>query len=117
MTDPILTTLSRLDEALILFAKEEERLDLYQLGRSALVMNYGFQLSTNDIDIVWMRNSDLEQKAIEILGKGTVLAEQVGMYLDPVPQALPPLPHWFRHRCRELPGKWKVLRLWQLGAP
>jgi hypothetical protein len=114
MPDPILIALTRLDEALVPFAEEGQRLDLYQLGRSALMLNYGFPLSTKDIDFVSMRDSDLEQKAIDILGKGTPLAEQAGVYLDPVPAGLPPLPHWFKKRCQELPGGWKILRLWQL---
>jgi hypothetical protein len=68
MNDQILSFLDRLDEALIPFAKEGECFDMFHLGRSALVMHYGFALSTRDIDIVWMRNSDLEQKAIELVG-------------------------------------------------
>jgi hypothetical protein len=112
--DPLRSFLDSLDETLAPFAKEGEHFDMYHLGRSALVIHYGFRLSTNDIDIVWMRNSDLEQKAIELLGKGSALAKSLGLYLDPVPVGVPPLPHWFRKRCVEQPGNWKVLRLWKL---
>jgi hypothetical protein len=114
MNDQILAFLNRLDEVLIPFAKEGEHFDTYLLGRSALVIHYGFPLSTSDIDIVWMRDSDLEQKAIELLGEGSALAQTLGLYLDPVPQGLPPLPSGFRRRCVALPGNWKVLRLWIL---
>jgi Nucleotidyltransferase of unknown function (DUF6036) len=114
MNDRILAFLGRLDEALIPFAKEGEYFDMFHLGRSALIMHYGFALSTSDIDIVWMRDSDLERKAIELLGKGSALAQTLGLYLDPVPQGLPPLPCWFRKRAEAVPGNWKVLRLWKL---
>jgi hypothetical protein len=95
-------------------AKEGEHLDLYLLGRASLVVGYQFQLSTGDIDIVWMRNSELEQKALDVLGNGTKLAKSLGLYLDPVPQGLPPLPAWFRRRCKPLTGTWEVLRVWIL---
>jgi hypothetical protein len=87
---------------------------MFLLGRAALVVCYQFQLSTTDIDIVWMRNSDLERKAIEIVHKESMLAKTLGLYLDPVPQGIPPLPHWFRGRCEVVKGNWKVLRPWKL---
>jgi hypothetical protein len=31
-----------------------------------------------------------------------------------MPVGLPPLPGGFARRCREVPGDWKVLRIWQL---
>jgi hypothetical protein len=114
MNEQIRTFFDRLDEELFPFAKEEARLDMYLLGRAALVVSYQFSLSTKDIDIVWMRDSELERKAIELLGNGSTLAKTLGLYLDPVPQALPPIPIWFRRRCEMLRGNWKVLRLWML---
>jgi hypothetical protein len=114
MNDLIHTFLERLDAELLPFAKEGERFNMFLLGRSALVLCYQFSFSTKDIDIVWMNDSELERRAIELLGKGTALAKTLGLYLDPVPQGLPPLPHSFRSRCVELPGAWKALRLWKL---
>jgi hypothetical protein len=114
MNDQIRNFLVRLDEELLPFVKEEERFEMFLLGRAALVMHYQFQFSTKDIDIVWMRDSELECKAIELLGKGSTLAKTLGLFLDPVPPGLPPLPGWFRHRCELIPGNWKVLRLWML---
>lgn len=114
MNEQIRIFLDRLDEELLPFAQDEERFDMYLLGRAALVVYYQFPLLTKDIDIVWMRDSELERKAIELVGKGSTLAKILGLYLDPVPQALPPLPNWFRGRCELLPGNWKVLRLWKL---
>src|SRR5947209_3566816 len=97
MNDQILSFLDRLDEVLLPFAKEGEYFDMFNLGRSALVMHYGFRLATNDIDIVWLRHSDLEQKAIELLGKDSPLALTLGLYLDPVPQ--PDTPGLGQGRC------------------
>jgi hypothetical protein len=116
MNDQMRGFLDRLDEELLPFAKEGEPFDMFLLGRAALVLCYQFPLSTKDIDIVWMRDSELERKALELLGKESTLAKSLGLYLDPVPQALPPLPHWFRNRCHLLPGHWKVLKLWMLEA-
>src|SRR5207237_5530646 len=99
MTDSIRSFLDHLDAELTQFAKEGERFDLLHLGRSALVLHYGFALSTTDIDMVSTRDPGLEQKAIELFGKGSALAQSFGLYLDPVPQGLPPLPRGFRGRC------------------
>ncbi|HEY7327919.1 MAG TPA: DUF6036 family nucleotidyltransferase [Gemmataceae bacterium] len=114
MNDQIRTFFDRLDQELLPFAKEEARLDMCLLGRAALVVNYQLSLSTKDIDKVWMRDSELERKAIELLGNGSTLAKTLGLDLDPVPQALPPIPNWFRRRCGRIRGDWKVLRLWML---
>lgn len=114
MNDRILSFLDRLDQVLRPFAKAGEHFDMYHLGRSALVMHYGFPLSTTDIDIVWMRSSGLEQNAIDLVGKGTALAGVLGLYLDPLPPALPPLPVGFDKRCVLVPGSWKILRVWKL---
>jgi hypothetical protein len=114
MNDQIRTFLDRLDEELLPFAREGEQFNMFLLGRAALVEYYQFPLSTKDLDIVSLHNSELESKAIELFGKGTNLARTLGLYLDPVPQALPPLPTWFRQRSSLLPGKWKVLRVWML---
>jgi hypothetical protein len=114
MNDQIRLFLNRLDEELIPLAKEGERFDMYLLGRSALVLHYQFPLSTTDIDIVWLRESSLEETAISLSGRGSKLAQALGLYLDAVAQGLPPLPRWFRNRSEPLPGDWRVLRLWKL---
>jgi hypothetical protein len=71
-------------------------------------------VSTSDIDIVQMNESELEGKAAALFGRGTEKAKVFGLYLDPVPQGLPPLPGSFRDRCRQYPSTWKVLRLYAL---
>jgi hypothetical protein len=76
-------------------------------------MHYGFVLSTKDIDIVSLR-SPLEQEAVALGQKSSRMAQALGLYLEAVPQALPPLPRWFRSRAEALVGGWRVLRLWKL---
>ncbi|HZT81768.1 MAG TPA: DUF6036 family nucleotidyltransferase, partial [Gemmataceae bacterium] len=71
-------------------------------------------VSTRDFDIIWMREQRLEDRALELFGKGTPNAERLGLYLDAVPQGLPPVPQWFRTRCQPVPGGWNVIRLWKL---
>jgi hypothetical protein len=114
MNEQIRQFLDQFDAELAARAGAGEHLDLYHIGRSALVLDYGAPLTTRDFDFVQMRESGLENKALELFGKGTPNAERLGLYLDPVPQALPPVPQWFRKRCRPAEGSWRVLRLWRL---
>src|SRR5438477_6826258 len=94
--DEILALLNHLDEALIPFAKSGEHFNLYHLGRSALVLHYGFLLSTRDVDIVGMENPRFDEKAMELFGKDSAMAKSLGIYLDLVPPALPLLLGGFR---------------------
>lgn len=114
MNDPMRTFLDRLDAELYPFAKKGARFDMYLLGRAALVLHYQFALATKDIDIVEMRKSVLEEKAIDLFGQGSRLAQALGFYLERVPQGLPPLPSGFQQRCEEIKGGWKVIRPWVL---
>jgi Nucleotidyltransferase of unknown function (DUF6036) len=107
----ILRFLQAVDAELTKHAKAGERLDLHLLGRSALILHYGLGLGTKDVDIVWKAGSpQLEDKALEVFGKGTANAAQWGLYLEAVPQGLPPIPQGYCKRCQEIPGKWQVLR-------
>jgi len=114
MNDLIRIFLQRIDDRLVLQAQAGERLDLYHIGRSALVLHYGFALSTQDFDIVEQHASPLEIKLIAEFKKGTPAARELGLYIDPVPAGVPPLPGGYRQRCTEVRGPWRVLRLWQL---
>jgi hypothetical protein len=80
------------------------------IGRSALILRYGLDIATKDIDIVHFYGSELELRAVEFFGKGTRNAERFGFYLEPVPQGLPPIPGTYRHRSEPIPGRWRVLR-------
>lgn len=100
-----------LDAALAPYAKEGERLDLYLIGRSALVLRYGLILATRDVDMVArMGLPQLEEKALELFGVGTPNAVTWGLYLQAVPQGLPPIPQTYCQKSSAIPGDWKVLR-------
>jgi len=114
MNEQLMRFLAEIDRFLASVAQIGEQLDVYHLGRSALVMHFGFPLTTADVDIVHMRASPLEQQMIDHFARGTVAASTLGLYLDPVPMGLPPLPGWFRSRSELVAGDWKVLRLWRL---
>jgi hypothetical protein len=104
--------LARLDEALRRVAQPGERLDLYQLGSAVLIMHHNMKRLTRDFDVVMMR-TPLEGRAVELFGKGSPGAAALGVYLEAVPQGAPPLPQWYNKRSVEVPGPWKVLRLWR----
>jgi Nucleotidyltransferase of unknown function (DUF6036) len=108
--DEILAFLEAIDAELVGHAREGERLDLYLIGRSALILRYGLNIGTKDVDIVHFHGSELELKAIEFFGKGTRNAERFGFYLEPVPQGLPPIPGGYCPRSEEIPGRWRILR-------
>jgi hypothetical protein len=111
----IVSFLHAIDEELAKYAQEGERLDLYLLGRSALVVRYGLSLATKDVDLV-MRGEvpQLQARAFELFGKGASNAQKWGLYLEGVPEGLPPVPGSYRRLSVELPGKWKVVRPKQL---
>ncbi len=108
--DEILQFLQTIDVELALHASAGERLDLYLIGRSALILRYGLNLATRDVDIVHDHGSALEVKAVELFGRGTRNAERIGFYLEPVPHGLPPIPGGYFHRAVDIAGNWRVLR-------
>ncbi len=112
MNDVFDQLLARTEEALGAAAQPGEHLDLYQLGSAALVMHYNMQRLTRDFDVVMMR-TQLEALAVELFGKGSANAAALGIYLELVPQGVPPLPQWYTKRSVAVPGPWKVLRLWR----
>jgi hypothetical protein len=117
--DQIQRFLDALDAALVPVAAPDERLDLYAIGRSALILHHGLSLAgggTKDFDVVKVGDplSPLARKALETFGEGTARARQLGLYLEMVQDGLPPLPMGFRQRCEEVKGAWRVLRLWRL---
>jgi len=111
--------LKALDAALLASASATARLDLYAIGRSALILHHGLNLppgGTKDLDVIQTQHppSALLATALDLFGKGTANAGKYGVYLEPVPLGLPPVPGWFDRRCTETRGDWRVLRLWQL---
>jgi Nucleotidyltransferase of unknown function (DUF6036) len=113
MEEKLHQLLQELDDALAVIVQPGQRLDLYNIGRSALILHYNQSgMTTKDLDIVSLR-TELEAKALELFGKGTANATALGVYREAVPQGLPPVPHGFLLRCQEVEGGWKVIRLWR----
>lgn len=117
MNEALQRFFDELDRALIAIANGQ-RLDLYHIGRSALVWRFQAAFSTKDIDVVQLQmppeQNDLLQKAHALFGRDSTKAKELGLYLDLVLDPLPPVPAGFRNRCTEVAGDWKVIRLWQL---
>ena len=82
-----------------------ERLDLHLIGRSALSFRFGLDLATIDVDILHSHGSELELKAVGLFGKGTNHAYRLGLYLEPVPQGLPPVPGEYFRQSVDIPGE------------
>jgi hypothetical protein len=110
----VLDFLKAIDTELSRHAQGEELLDLYLIGRSALILGYGLNLMTKDIDIIYVHGSELQNKAEELFGKGSAGAERWGFYLETVSSGLPPVPNGYQSRSSDVPGPWKVLRPKQL---
>ena len=119
MLEQILRFLNALDAAMIPHAAEGGRLDLYHIGRSAFVLHYGLPLAaggTKDFDTIQISHppTQLAEKAVDLFGKGMTAARNLGLYLELVLDAVPPVPAGFRNRCEEVKGEWQVIRLWRL---
>lgn len=106
----ILDFLKAIDSEMAQHAKEGETLELNLIGRSALILRYGLDLGTKDVDIVHFHGNELENKAVEVFGKGTPNADRLGFYLEPVPQGLPPIPGGYCNKSEDIPGDWQVIR-------
>jgi hypothetical protein len=103
--------LHAIDDELAKRAYEGQRLEWYLLGRSALILRFGLNLGTKDVDLVTAGDGpELQRLAFELFGKGTPNAQRWGLYLEGVPVGLPPVPGSYRIHSGELPGPWKVLR-------
>lgn len=114
MKQQILSFLEQLDAALIPIANDE-RLDLYHIGRSALVWKHGFSAATEDIDVVSPRGDRrLMNEAIRLFGKNTVKARELNLYLEEVPEGIPPVWSGCYMRAKEADEKWVVIRLFHL---
>jgi hypothetical protein len=108
--EEILSFLRAIDDELAATAAGGETLDLYLLGRSALVLGYGVRLMTKDVDVVYDHGKPLLDRAVEAFGAGTAGAARYGFYLEAVSSGLPPLPVGYQKRCVAVPGPWRVIR-------
>lgn len=114
MKDRIVNFLNDLDTALIAMAQGRQ-LSLYHIGRSALVWKYGFASATEDVDVILPGQSDvLLDEAIRLFGRATKKAVEHGLYLEQVPEGLPPAPGNFAKRAVEVEERWIVLRVFHL---
>jgi hypothetical protein len=114
MKDKIEAFLTDVDRALAKEAKGRT-LDIYNIGRSALVWQYGYIESTKDFDFL-RQNEGLElmESAVRLFGRGTPKAVEHGLYLEMIPDAFPPMPQEYRKRARQVEGPWTVLRVYHL---
>jgi hypothetical protein len=114
MIDRIEAFLADLDQALEKQAAGET-LKLYNIGRSSLVWQYAYTATTKDFDILRPQGSErLLALALELFGKGTPKADEYGLYLEVVEEALPPVPAGYETRAVPVAGNWKVLRVYHL---
>jgi hypothetical protein len=110
----VLTFLHALDDELAKVVADGRRFNLFLIGRSAMIVRYGLTLATKDVDIVGgLESPDLEKAALELFGEGTPNALRFGLYLQAVPNGIPPIPGTYTKRALPFAGEWKVLIPWQ----
>src|SRR5262249_39674544 len=82
-------------------------LDLYHLGRSALVWHYDSPATTRDIDVLHPRGDQAPiEFVIAAFGQDTVEARRPALYLEPAPELLPPVAIGFEKRATQISGGW-----------
>lgn len=114
MKDRIIGLLMELDRLLAEFGATEV-LDLYHLGRSAVVWQFGSQVTTRDFDVIRPHVSDELIAFVEkSVGKGTDAATRHGTYLEFVNEGWPPVSQGCERRSTLEPGAWTRLRLFEL---
>ena len=122
MRDQILRFLKAIDEALEGRTKEGDRLDLYLIGKAALILFHDVgsgSARTQDVDVVQISQArePLLQLALELFGVGTQAVATHGLYLEAVHSGLPPMPGAFRSRSRPFEEEnYRVLRVHQLDV-
>ena len=90
-------------------------LDLYHVGRSALVWQYDYLATTRDIDVlVQGEPTGMMAEALGMYGRGSAKSREFGIYLEAVPTGLPPMAAGFRKRAKPYDRPWKVIRLYHL---
>lgn len=114
MKDRIIAFLSDIDEALKGPANGR-MLDIYHIGRSAILWEYDYGETTQDVDIFRpIGGEDLVKQALRLFGRDTAEARKHGLYLEVVEIGLPPAPAGFDRRASLVPEHWTVLRLFHL---
>ena len=114
MRDRILLFLTAIDDALAAVA-EGKTLDIYHIGRSAIVWEYDYIATTSDFDFLQPKGGrELVDLALSLFGKGTRNANAIGLYLDEVHMGLPPAPAGYDKRAHRVEGPWRILRVYHL---
>ena len=108
--EEILGFLGAIDAELAAHAAAGETLELHLIGRSALVLGFGFRLMTKDVDVVQVAASPLLDRAAETFARGSEPHRRLGFYLEVVSSGFPPMPAGFGARCVPIEGPWRVIR-------
>jgi len=121
MRERSLRFLDAIDAVLATRAQQEQRLDLYVIGKAAVILFYGGEQAgamTSDVDVVQISYppAPLLSAALERFGRGTAGAKEHNLYLESVLDGIPPLAGSFKTRCTRMAGAWKVLTVWQPEA-
>jgi Nucleotidyltransferase of unknown function (DUF6036) len=121
MRERILKFLDAIDAVLVSEATKDQRLDLYVIGKAAVILFYGGEQAgamTSDVDVVQISHppAPLLSAALERFGKRTAGAREHDLYLESVLNAIPPLAGSFKTRCAQMARAWKVLAVWQPEA-
>jgi Nucleotidyltransferase of unknown function (DUF6036) len=115
MKERIEAFLADLDRTLAPSAQGKS-LEIYHLGRSALVWHYAYSATTQDFDIIRPDGAaELLALALRLFGPDTLKALEHGLYLQVVDEPLPPMPWGYKKRATEIAGSWKALRVFRLG--
>lgn len=102
--EPWRSFLSVIDAAL------EEKTVLHCIGGFVITTLYGFERTTEDVDVISIIPHDPDLKLVSLAGKGTALHKKYGIYLDKVTVAK--LPIDYDERLTEMfPGAFLRLRL------
>jgi hypothetical protein len=109
-TESLLAFLNAVDAELVKHASADETLDLYLIGRSAMILGFGLQLMTKDVDVVEVRPSHLLAVASDVFKKGGAGNAGYGFYLETLASGFPPMPIGFEKRCINVAGAWRIIR-------
>ncbi len=113
MNERIVALLTAIDEALAADARGGT-LDMYLIGRAAMVWLYGSIETTTAIDILRPAgNEELVKRAETLFGKGTDEANKHGLYLEMVLPAYTTMGNYTARAIR-IEGPWSVLRVFRL---
>ena len=121
MKDRILAFLQAIDNDLATGLPAGEIPDLYIIGKAAIILFYDGHLSgamTSDVDLVTIGYPPTQalQTILTRFGKDSPARKVHDLYLEAVPDVIPPLAGAFRRRCVRFVQTWQYIRVWQPDA-